>query len=280
FGVFELSADLSQLSIYIEHDIATPINGHVHYGVPGVEGPVAFGFSSFTSPISETWNLDPDDIDSLLNTGLYVNIHTAAFPAGEIRGQLEKKSIRVSFAMDESQEDLCAGTGSSATGGGQATLKPFGRQLNLSAFHNVPMTIDAHIHSSPVCVNGGIVFPIPSFASPLADIWYLPKSGVIDFFQQELYLNIHSTPFPPGEIRGQFVKCCQGGRGDLNYDGVNTNILDLTYAVDRIFRGGLPAPCFEEGDVNSDGTTINVLDLTFIVDRIFRGGPSAGPCPL
>jgi hypothetical protein len=280
FGVFVLSADQSQLSVYIEHDIASPTNGHIHYGVPGVEGPPAFPFSSFASPIVETWNLNPDDVDSLLNNGLYVNIHTGAFPSGEIRGQLEKKTIQINFAMDESQENLCAGTGSTATGGGFATLKPFGKQLNLSAYHNVSMTSDAHIHSAPMCTNGAPIFPIPSPGSPIADIWFLPSSGVIDFFQDELYLNIHSTPFPSGEIRGQFIECCAGGRGDVNFDGTNSNILDLTFMVDRIFRGGPQAQCSVEADVNSDGTTSNILDLTYLVDRIFRGGPPAGPCSL
>jgi hypothetical protein len=72
--------------------------------------------------------------------------------------------------------------------------------------------------------------------------------------------------------------CCVSPRGDLNGDGTDANILDLTYAVDRIFRGGPPAACPEESDVNSDGAPTNILDLTFLVDRIFRGGPPPGAC--
>lgn len=72
--------------------------------------------------------------------------------------------------------------------------------------------------------------------------------------------------------------CCIGNRGDLNNDGTNLNILDLTFIVDRIFRGGPPPVCPKEADVNSDGVSTNILDLTFIVDRIFRGGAPAGPC--
>lgn len=280
FGVYQLSADQSQLTIYVEHDIASPIDGHIHYGVPGVEGPIAFGFTSPASPIMETWNLNPDDVDSLLNNGLYVNIHTAAFPSGEIRGQLEKEPIQFSFALNDDQENLCAGTGSTAVGSGQATLKAFGRQLNVSATHNVAMPIDAHIHSAPVCTNGGIVFPFPSPTSPMKDIWYyLGSAGIIDYLQKELYLNIHSTPFPSGEIRGQFVTCCLGNRGDANFDGTNANILDLNYMVNRIFRGGAPYQCPEEADCNSDGTAGNIIDLNFLVNRIFRGGPLPGPCP-
>jgi hypothetical protein len=72
--------------------------------------------------------------------------------------------------------------------------------------------------------------------------------------------------------------CCVGIRGDLNLDAADANILDLTFAVDRIFRGGDPCACPDEGDVNSDGATTNILDLTFLVDRIFRGGPAPGDC--
>ena len=72
--------------------------------------------------------------------------------------------------------------------------------------------------------------------------------------------------------------CCVGNRGDLNGDGDDANILDLTFAVDRIFRGGTASVCPEEADVNADGTPHNILDLTYLVDRIFRGGDPAGPC--
>ena len=74
------------------------------------------------------------------------------------------------------------------------------------------------------------------------------------------------------------LSCCVGDRGDLNGDGTDANILDLTFAVDRIFRGGSASNCSEEADINADGTPHNILDLTFLVDRIFRGGPPPGPC--
>ncbi len=72
--------------------------------------------------------------------------------------------------------------------------------------------------------------------------------------------------------------CCVGSRGDLNGDGNNANILDLTNIIDIIFRGGSDPGCPNEADLNSDGTSGNILDLTYLVDRIFRGGPPPGPC--
>jgi hypothetical protein len=72
--------------------------------------------------------------------------------------------------------------------------------------------------------------------------------------------------------------CCISPRGDANNDGTNCNILDLTFLVDRIFRGGPPAVCLEEADMNGDTISSNILDLTYTVDRIFRGGPAPGAC--
>ncbi|MGH8014935.1 MAG: M14 family zinc carboxypeptidase [Candidatus Zixiibacteriota bacterium] len=65
--------------------------------------------------------------------------------------------------------------------------------------------------------------------------------------------------------------------GDANGDTV-INILDLTFLVDRFFRGGpLPNPVLA-GDCNCD-EAVNILDLTFMVDYIFRSGPLPS-CPV
>jgi len=79
-------------TLTVTHTIASPTNGHIHKGVVGVSGGVVFPFASFTSPISYTSPVLDATQEADLNANLYyVNIHTAAFPNGEIRGQLIKQ---------------------------------------------------------------------------------------------------------------------------------------------------------------------------------------------
>jgi len=73
--------------------------------------------------------------------------------------------------------------------------------------------------------------------------------------------------------------CCIALRGDFNGDGNNATVLDLTYLIDDIFRGGPASPCPEEADINNDGQISTVNDLTFLIDLIFRGGVAPDSCP-
>ena len=79
-------------TLTVTHSITAPTNGHIHKGAIGVGGGVIFPFATFTSPISYTSPALDAAQEADLNANLYyVNIHTAAYPGGEIRGQLIKQ---------------------------------------------------------------------------------------------------------------------------------------------------------------------------------------------
>ena len=81
-------------TITVTHNVAAPTNGHIHKGAIGVSGSPVFPFDSFTSPITYTSIALDESQEADLNAGLYyVNIHSVAFPGGEIRGQLIKQAI-------------------------------------------------------------------------------------------------------------------------------------------------------------------------------------------
>ena len=91
-AILKFNTTTKVFTISVTHTIAAPLNGHIHKGAIGVSGSPVFPFANYTSPISyESVPLTTAQEDDL-NAGLYyVNIHSAAFTGGEIRGQLMKQ---------------------------------------------------------------------------------------------------------------------------------------------------------------------------------------------
>ncbi|MFQ5498281.1 MAG: hypothetical protein ACE5FH_01295 [Candidatus Zixiibacteriota bacterium] len=78
------------------------------------------------------------------------------------------------------------------------------------------------------------------------------------------------------------VGCCLGTRGDINGDGVDLDIVDLTAVVDFLFGTPGPIPCPDESDANGDGANgglPDIVDLTFVVDWLFGSPPTIVSCP-
>lgn len=65
--------------------------------------------------------------------------------------------------------------------------------------------------------------------------------------------------------------CCDFP-GDAKNDG-NCNILDITYLISFLYKGGPPPPCLNEGDVNHD-CLINILDITNLIAFLYKDGPA------
>jgi hypothetical protein len=80
------------MALTVNHNIATPTAAHIHKGASNVAGGVIFGFASAVSPINYTSvALDAAQEADLYANLYYVNVHTATYPGGEIRGQLIKQ---------------------------------------------------------------------------------------------------------------------------------------------------------------------------------------------
>lgn len=62
---------------------------HIHMGARGKNGMALVALCGpCKSPISGTANSVPDDVVALMNSGAYVNVHTAKNAEGEIRGEV------------------------------------------------------------------------------------------------------------------------------------------------------------------------------------------------
>jgi hypothetical protein len=80
-------------NVVVNYSGVTATASHIHKGATTESGGVIFGFNSpLTSPINYTSPaLDATQETDLLANLYYVNIHSAQFPGGEIRGQLIKQ---------------------------------------------------------------------------------------------------------------------------------------------------------------------------------------------
>jgi hypothetical protein len=189
---------------------------HFHNGAIGVNGGVvrtitndfAGNTASGIWTSSDTEPLTPGLIADLLAGNLYINVHTAANPGGEIRGQVNLSAgTGFSSNLDGNQEVPPVTT--NATGTASLTLTGAGLEFSLTV-EGLTFTA-AHFHNAAVGVNGGVVRTITNdFAGNTASgLWSSTDSepltpGLInELLAGNIYINVHTTANPGGEIRGQ-----------------------------------------------------------------------------
>jgi hypothetical protein len=83
--------DTKIFTVVVTFTGVTATNGHIHKGAVGVSGGPVYPFAApYVSPINYTSVALDATQEADLKAGLYyVNIHSAAYSGGEIRGQLE-----------------------------------------------------------------------------------------------------------------------------------------------------------------------------------------------
>lgn len=193
-------------------------NAHFHGGAAGVDGPpvrtilndfegtTAFGF--WTANDSEP--LTDELLADLLLGNLYLNVHTAAYGAGELRGQVYLNSgIGLHASPDAEQEDN--NVDSDATGTAALTLTPAGLVFNVSVDSLTGPTTNAHFHHAPAGTNGPPVRTIlGDFSGNTASgVWRvtddepLTPEMIQEILSGNIYINVHTAAYSGGEIRGQ-----------------------------------------------------------------------------
>jgi hypothetical protein len=199
-----------------------PIDAHIHQAAAGVSGGVVIGLTlsadGTTATIPPNTTLSPALLTALEAGNLYFNIHTAANPAGEIRGQITgTTNLTAGLATLNAGQETPPGT-STATGRGTIVLDSATREILICyVTHTVANPTVAHIHTGAVGVPGPAnvvdlqmetgMFKCP-VTTPRAT---LTPQQASDLNAGNTYFNVHSNNnlcapamnCAAGEIRGQ-----------------------------------------------------------------------------
>jgi CHRD domain len=183
----------------------TATAAHIHIAPVGVPGSIIVTLTGGPTVWTGTSAaLTAAQLTALQTLGLYVNVHSAAFPAGEIRGQLEGRPRRFGAFLNAKQEVPV--NASTATGTASFDMNIATTDLTYSETWNGVGGTASHIHNGPVGVSGGIDItllggPVTWAGTALAT----GSSTWTDLQTLADYANIHSASKPGGEIRGQIV---------------------------------------------------------------------------
>lgn len=207
-ATFLFNADRTIVTYMVTHTILAPTAAHIHLGLAGESGAVAVPLSSTPAVIAGTVGVTPEQRAAIEEGRAYVNIHSAAFPDGEIRGQIVRPGETVWTArLSGDQEN--PPTASTATGLGEFLVNGSGGVMRylVRTTLSAPPTM-AHIHTGAIGVNGPVTIDFASSGAILGATFSgtRPVTSTTDLEAGRWYVNTHSTMFPSGEIRGQLLR--------------------------------------------------------------------------
>ncbi len=183
---------------------ATATAAHLHAAPGGVSGSVSVPLGP---TLTGTATVTSAQAALLRSGGLYANVHTADHPGGELRGQVLRPGERLYTAVMTGAQEVPSNA-STGTGGAQVIVSADGSSFFLAGAYSSlgSGATAAHIHVGAVGVGGAPVYPLTVNAGTLTLAPTAPAVGDLTALDASAwYVNVHSTDFPNGEIRGQLV---------------------------------------------------------------------------
>ncbi|HVZ39766.1 MAG TPA: CHRD domain-containing protein [Candidatus Kapabacteria bacterium] len=244
----------------------------IRRGAVGVNGPIVFEMP-LTSGFDQSLGMWADPGDELrtamLNGELYLEVTTAKYPNGELRGQIYP--LEGYTAAIEPGNEVPAVSGSTASGSAyllitaQGTVEAFDKLQGVVGNLSGPINA-AHIHRAPIGQNSGpaVTLDIPTPTTLDLELATGSAGGTIaedivqDIRATRTYVNVHTATHQSGEARGQLIPA----RTNLRTGGV----------------GGVQAMTEERPDFRawyhrSEGTIVFNVDAPEGARRIELFGP-------
>jgi len=224
-GYVALDPSLTSMLVTIDADtVVNPTLAHIHIGPTTVSGPVCVNLTSKLPTFIEATYTNADTavfnytfaqvVADIEASDTYFNVHSAAYPNGEIRGQLYlSTNFFVSNVNTTNVVIPCNGTFSS----GIATIlvNPTHTRVTINIqLNNLTFTpTTAYIYIGAPGQNGNIVVNLTSYLpfpinvttdiSPTLLINATQLQFATALFSGNIYVSVNSAACPNGQARGQ-----------------------------------------------------------------------------
>ncbi|NVO85894.1 CHRD domain-containing protein [Hymenobacter terrestris] len=253
---------------------------HVHNGFEGTAGPVVTNlFSMIKGNQIDGFltgaDITPARLDRYLRGAYYLNIHTAANPGGEIRGQIKlEKDEEFTAELTGAKEVPAVST--PATGYGTFNLT---QQQNKLKFRVVfsglsgPVTV-THFHTGAAGATGPVIVDLmPFLTGNVIEGEITPTAAFLTALNAgQIYINVHTAANPGGEIRSQLTRAARFLSHDARLDasqivpatasvGKGVSVFQLNATLDTVFLSvahtGLSGPPTALGIFAADAGVAN-----------------------
>lgn len=218
--------------------IQTPTAAHIHQGKAGANGDVRVPLFASKLPngvlaVTGTLTADTAVLDQIVNDpdGFYVNVHTAEFPGGAVRAQLQpldQPFDLTSVLREGPLTSIADGKQEIAPQDGKAAGDPDGHATALArawgecvaysfTWSDIQPPTLGHIHKGAAGTNGDPVVPLFDAGQNGLPRTLTGMAGQIEGVDREVvqrinanpsnyYTNLHTGEFPGGAVRGQLFQ--------------------------------------------------------------------------
>ena len=207
-AVVTLDTQTNLFSWHVVHQGLTGNHTASHFhgpALPGQNAGVQVGIG-VGNPIVGSTTISAQQASDLLAGLWYVNLHTSTNPGGEIRGQVDPPLTPMTswcFTLDGSQP--VPPNGSAASGEGHVTLDTQTNLLTWFVTHQglTGAHTASHFHGPALPGQNAGVQVGMGVGNPLVGSAPITQQQANDLLAGLWYVNLHTTVFPAGEIRGQ-----------------------------------------------------------------------------
>lgn len=221
----------------LSSELVSGVSAHIHEGTNGTNGPIAFNLvvapddDNTSGDFSLTANLTDGQIQDLLTEQYYINVHTIAFPDGEIRGQL---MVVTNITDDEDEEN-------------QTATNQTNQTTNVTTQTNVTQSGSADLHIMKWYPKG------PDYVFVCNITGFEPTSYTWFYGDGHKLLNIkNQNTYHVYEALGHYTVSCSGTDGtNTASDTLEIDVTNLTRPLHPLF-----------GPANADRTYTCTNDQT------------------